>query len=318
MNIAHNINLYICYQKCHKATTMSPTIINKAKATPFSSLKMADRYSSNSSSLINLSNKTSLFNWGCQYSINRPLTFNAAINYRRLESKFFSPDRHTLFFTIKFQERVITFVDTLFGSCSPATVISRVISVVVDSFNRRILGPMKSNMFFVRIAHVIEKILKRVPFAANASAAVVRIRLAAFVFTATNNIGVNFIQPGVCHAVRSVPALFSQAAAALFIFGSNTLTRSLPHNAAVAPKSPFWASIFGGNSGTSKSNKPTKPFSGDVCHKFSANKKTRLLKRVLRPENHSKFRPETENKNDTAMVVVASFLTAPTKAIFTL
>lgn len=90
------------------------------------------------------------------------------------EPKFFSPITQGARLSFVSQEARRATIKCLLASRSPTTILSAVMSVVIDPFNSRILPTKLSTMARERLEHVIDKFLERFPLTLNSSPTIPR------------------------------------------------------------------------------------------------------------------------------------------------
>ena len=120
--------------------------------------------------------------WGAKRALHRPSTFNSVPKQRSWHVVFFRPSEQALRSSVCCKEMISPSIPGLFGSSSPSTIFRRIVSVVVDSFER---------MLWCRwLAHITKKSLERfspLPAYADTSSAVPKITWNLFSFTTSNH-----------------------------------------------------------------------------------------------------------------------------------
>ena len=147
----------------------------------------------------------SLFYHSAKGFVNRPFVdIDSVTKSSPLHSQMFRPVGKTSSFSSIFNDVGSPSVPALNSSSRPTAIISTVISLVVDSVNRRVFLSKLSNMFAIGIKHLLLKKQEVLPMIFNSSSSIMPKILVAGRVASTVDVFPSRVKPSSSHTMSIV------------------------------------------------------------------------------------------------------------------
>lgn len=130
----------------------------------------------------------------CQCFFHRPPSFYSRPSGSIMKRKIVAPLFKRFCMTIKFYNFISGGIHSLLNMCSPSTILSAIMTVIVYTINAGVSFSKLFYMRLIRFVHIVFKFFKRIPIALNPPLSISFVSVIDTIFTSFIHIYPNFIK----------------------------------------------------------------------------------------------------------------------------